>query len=127
MEIEKQTTDLWDMYRKGIEYQNSIDLRTNIPRYMDFFEGRQWKGNIPKGTESMPRCVVNMIKPICRNKKANILSVPYKLVFSSVLHPQEAQVFSRFAEYQNKAMEMNEIDDQAVGKGIKTGTYIYHF
>lgn len=127
MDKEVQTTELWDMYRKGVNYQDSINLRVNIPRYMDFFEGRQWRKDIPKGTETMPRCVINIIKSICRNKKANILSVPHRLVFSSLLNPEKAEMFTRFAEYQNKAMNMKKLDDDAVDSSTKAGTYIYHY
>ena len=124
---ENSTTDLWSMYRKGIDYQNNTHLRTNIPRYIDFYEGKQWSPVIPKGTESMPRCQVNIIKPICRNKKANILSVPYRLNYSSITDKEKSLTFTRFAEYQQKAMGMRDLDSAAIDCGIKTGTYIYHF
>lgn len=124
---ENSTTDLWSMYRKGIDYQNNTHLRTNIPRYIDFYEGKQWSPVIPKGTESMPRCQVNIIKPICRNKKANILSVPYRLNYSSLSDREKSLTFTRFSEYQQKAMGMADLDSAAIDNGIKTGTYIYHF
>ena len=127
MDNEKSVTTLWEMYRKGIDYQNNTRMRNNIPRYIDYYEGKQWSSKVTKGTESMPRCQVNFIKPICRNKKANILSVPYRLKFSSINNKEKSLVFTRFAEYQQKAMGMDELDSQAIDSGIKTGTYIYHF
>lgn len=123
----EKTTDLWEMYKRGIDYQNSTKLRQQIPRYIDFYEGKQWSSTIPKGTESMPRCQINIIKQTCRNKKANILSVPYRLTYSSLTDKEKSVIFTRFAEYQQKAMGMKELDSEAMDSGIKTGTYIYHF
>lgn len=123
---EKEVTKLWEMYENGISYQTATGIRQNIPKFIDYYEGRQW-GVVPKGTEAIPRVVVNEIKPICRNKKANILSVPFRLNFKSLKNPEKAQAFSRFAEYQQHAMGMSDIDSDAIDGGIKTGTYIYHY
>lgn len=127
MENIEKITDLWRMYEDGKNYQKVSKLRDNIPRFIDFYEGRQWSEDIPKGTETMPRCQINIIKPICRNKKANILSVPYRLNYSSITDKEKSSIFTKFAEYQQKAMGMKNIDANAIDCGIKTGTYIYHF
>lgn len=122
-----KVTELWEMYQQGVLYQTASHLRDNVPRFIDFYEGKQWSSVIPKGTESMPRCQFNIIKPICRNKKANILSVPYKLNYSSLNNEELSIKFTRFAEYQQKAMGIDDIDSDAIDKGIKAGTYIYHY
>lgn len=125
---EEQVTKLWELYKDGINYQDMLGLRDEIPRFCDFYEGRQWDlSKVTQDTKSMPRCQINIIKPICRNKKANILAVPYRLKFSSLNNPDLATQFERFYDYQQKAMNMSDRDSEAMNDAVIKGTYIYHF
>ena len=60
-----KVTLLWERYRKGREYQAAQRLTTLLPRYVDFYEGRQWPP-ATRSTKDLPRPVVNIIKMICR-------------------------------------------------------------
>lgn len=67
MDGEKRKSKLWGMYEHGRAYQATIGLLDQIPKNVDFYEGRQW----PPATEStkdLPRPVVNFVKFIVRNK-----------------------------------------------------------
>ncbi|MBQ7353520.1 MAG: hypothetical protein IJW54_05930 [Clostridia bacterium] len=123
---EENITNLWKLYQKGIEYQNSIGLRTNIPKFVDFYEGKQWP-NATENTKNLPRPVINIIKMICRNKKAALLSVPVRLVYESENVGAEVEKFNKFAEYIVKEIGLDEIDKNAVDDSVKKGSFFQHF
>lgn len=118
--------EIWQMYDDGLHYQSAVGISTNVPRYVDYFQGKQW-GKVEKGTEQMPRMVFNIIKMICRNKKANLLSVPCRLIYKSESDSERAEQFTRFAEWWKKDARLDEIDSQAVDDAVQTGSYFYHF
>ena len=105
---DKNVTELWKRYREGIEYQGAIGIRTAIPKYIDFYEGRQWPSPT-EATKNLPRPVVNFIKMICRNKKAAILASKVHLVYKSDNINADVEKF-------------NNIDD-----AVKKGSYFYHY
>ncbi|MBQ7353585.1 MAG: hypothetical protein IJW54_06270 [Clostridia bacterium] len=123
---EESITNLWKLYQKGIEYQSSIGLRTNIPKFVDFFEGRQWP-SATENTKNLPRPVINIIKMICRSKKAALLSVPVRLVYESENVGAEIEKFNKFAEYIVKEIGLDEIDKNAVDDSVKKGSFFQHF
>ena len=123
---EESITNLWKLYQKGIEYQNSIDLRTNIPKFVDFYEGKQWP-SATENTKNLPRPVINIIKMICRSKKAALLSVPVRLVYESENISTEVEKFNKFAEYIVKEIGLDEIDKNAVDDSVKKGSFFQHF
>ena len=57
-------TDIWKEYKNGLEYQGKIGIRENIPKYVDFYEGKQWPAPT-ENTKNLPRPVANIIKMIC--------------------------------------------------------------
>ncbi len=101
-------------------------MATNIPRYIDYYQGKQW-GKVEKGTEQMPRLVFNVLKMIGRNKKANMVSVPCRLVYKSEIDSERAEMFTRFAEWWTKDARADEIDNQAIEDGFTTGGYFFHY
>ncbi len=120
------TTQLWNDYQNGVKYQSTLGLSDKIPEYVDFYEGRQW----PKATErtkTMPRPVINIIKMICRNKKAAILSVPVKIIYKSDDTSVDMIAFNRFAEYIQKEIGQEMLDKRAIDDGVKKGSYFYHY
>jgi hypothetical protein len=102
------------------------EMATNIPRYIDYYQGKQW-GKVEKGTEQMPRLVFNVLKMIGRNKKANMVSVPCRLVYKSEIDSERAEMFTRFAEWWTKDARADEIDNQAIEDGFTTGGYFFHY
>lgn len=118
--------NLWDMWQKCKEYQEKIGLRTNIPNFVDFFEGRQWPAPTPR-TKSLPRPVVNIIKMICRNKESAIASSVVKLIYKAENDDLKAKKFTDFADYIQKEMRQEDYDAKAIHDGALKGTYIYHY
>ncbi|MBO7342341.1 MAG: hypothetical protein J6U87_06630, partial [Clostridia bacterium] len=110
-------------------YQGSMGFTRKFPKYVDFYEGRQWPA-ATEHTKGLPRPVLNVTKMICRNKRAAILSVPVRIAY----HPETpdlgadmAQRFNRFADYIQKEMRLGEADKRAIHDAVVKGSYFYHF
>lgn len=123
---DENVTELWKRYQQGIEYQVTIGIRTDIPKYIDFFEGRQWP-TATEATKNLPRPVVNFIKMICRNKKAAILNSKVRLVYKSDDINADVDKFNHFANFIEKEMGQAELDKQAIDDAVKKGSYFYHY
>lgn len=119
-------TPLWSMYQQGIDYQNSKGIRYNIPKYVDFYEGRQWP--LPtESTKNLPRPVINIIKMICRSKKSSILSTPVKIAYKSYSCGTDVEKLNDFAQYVLNELGQDSLDRLAIDDGIKKGSYFYHY
>ena len=123
---EENVTELWKRYRQGIEYQEKIGIRTEIPKYIDFYEGRQWP-KATKDTKNLPRPVVNFIKMICRNKKAAILASKVRILYRSDDNDADVDKFNEFASFVGKEMDQDGLDKRAVEDGVKKGSYFFHY
>ncbi len=119
-------THLWKMYEDGIDYQHKIGIRYNIPKYVDFYEGRQWPAPT-ESTKNLPRPVVNIVKMICRSKKSSILSMPVRIYYKSYSQSTDVEKLNSFAEYIQKDMNQDGLDRLALDDGIKKGSYFYHY
>lgn len=123
---DEQPTKLWEMYQNGLAYQRLAGLSSNIPTFVNFFEGRQWPAPT-KNTKNLPRPVVNIVKLICRNKKSAILSTPVKLVYKAEDENVDTDKFTNFADYIQKEIRQEELDAKAIDDGVKKGSYFYHY
>lgn len=123
---EKETTDLWEDWRKCQAYQSTLGLSEGIPKYVRFYEGRQWPPPT-ENTKNLPRPVVNLIKMIVRNKKSALLSSPIRIVYQSEEERDEVEKFNRFAEYIQREMGQEALDKAAIHDGVIKGTYVYHY
>lgn len=126
MQAQEQAAQIWKDYENGRAYQATLGLDRIIPLCVDFYEGRQW-GQIKKGTENYPRPVVNFIKMIVDNKRANLMSSPLKILYKSDNPNTATDKFNNFAEYWQKEAQMTYIDTEAIKAGIIKGTYVYHY
>lgn len=117
---------LFRYYRKGLEYTLGLGLDAKIKKNIAFYEGDQWAPPT-EATRAMPRPVVNVVRFICRNKRAMLTSVPVKLVYSSESNPERAKELTSFAEYISKKMSLDEIDSRAIRDALLKGSYFYHF
>lgn len=113
-------------FDEGVEYQQTMRFPTAFSQYVNFYEGRQWP-KVAKGTENMPRPVLNFTKMICRNKKSAILSVPGRIVFYAENDSSRVQKFNRFAAYIQKEMRQEALDAEAIHNGTVKGSYCYHY
>jgi hypothetical protein len=126
MAMREDITELWKDYQNGIAYLNNTGLRKKLPQYVKFYEGDQWAAPT-KNTKNMPRPVINIVKMICRSKKAAILSTPVKIVYEAEDDSVDVETFNRFAEYIQKEIGQDELDSDAVSDGVKKGCYFYHY
>lgn len=116
---------LYRLYQKGVDYTLKIGLDTKIKKNVAFYEGDQWAPPT-EATRAMPRPVVNVVRFICRNKRAMLTSVPVKLVFSSERNPERARELTDFASYISKKMDLEELDSRAIRDALIKGSYFYH-
>ena len=100
-----QVSALWKMYEDARAYQDTIGLSSDVPMWVRFYEGDQWP-RATKNTQHLPRPVVNMTKMVCRNKKANILSTPVKLVYETDDGSNAGKKFTEFTAFIEKEMQM---------------------
>ena len=121
-----EQTHLWSLYHEGIDYQIKSGLRYNIPKYIDFYEGRQWPAPT-ENTKNLPRPVVNIVKMICRSKKSSILSTPVRILYKSYSKSTDTDKLNDFAQSIQKEMNQEGLDRTAIDDGIKKGSYFYHY
>ena len=124
--MNESVTELWKDYLKGQDYTTSIGLSKRIKTNVDFFEGRQWPPST-EATRSMPRPIVNIIKFICRNKRAMLTSAPVKLIYSSRVDKEKAESLTEFAAYVMREMDVEDLDSRAIRDAVLKGCYFYHF
>lgn len=123
---EELAIEIWKQYESGKAYLSAIGLTNIIPLCVDFYEGRQWS-TPKKGTEHFPRPMVNFVKMIADNRRANLMSSPLKIVYKSDNESIETEKFNHFAEYWQKEAMIKSLDSEAIKDGIIKGTYVYHY
>lgn len=126
MEDVSSCTALWRDYERGKEYQDRMGLSVKIPVYVRFYEGNQWPA-VTADTRSFPRPVVNIVKMICRNKKAAILSTPVRIRYHSDRLGVNVKKFNDFSDYIVKEMKLERKRKTAVKDGSVKGTYATHY
>lgn len=123
---DEQAAYIKKCFEEGVKYQQEMGFTKSFPQYVNFYEGRQWP-KVAKGTENMPRPVVNFTKMICRNKKSAILSVPGRIVYHAENQSSEVQKFNHFAAYIQKEMKQDTLDREAIHNATLKGSYAYHY
>lgn len=123
---EIKITKLWEDFEHARAYQNSLELTTQIPVNVDFYEGRQWAAKT-EATRHIPRPVVNIVKFITRSKKSSIVGAPISLVFTSNGNPDMARKLTEFNKTIENEMEMDELRNKLVQEGIVKGTGVLHY
>lgn len=117
---------IWNEWEQGLSYQKKLRLKEICEQCVDFFEGRQWPQATEK-TKNLPRPVINIVKFIINNKKANILSSKISTVYKPLIHSQEeaqlategASAFTSFANHIKKEIKQEDLDSQAILDGLK--------
>lgn len=122
----EDVTALWRDYQHGLDYQVQSGLAKNLPEFVRFFEGKQWPAPT-KLTRNMPRPVVNIIKMICRNKKAAIGASRTRIVYSTPRSGVDVESFNRFSDYICREIEQEKYDKEAIDDAVKGGNYNFHY
>jgi len=73
------TTKIWDLYSKGIEYIQKINLVNKTDKCHRFFNGDQWHG-VKADNEELP--ILNFIKGVVKYKVATVAQNTMSAVFS---------------------------------------------
>ena len=123
---EQHVSELWQMFRRGREYQTARGLSRTLPLCVKFYEGDQWAPPT-RNTRNLPRPVVNITKMICRSKKSAILASPMRILYRSYDKGVDTARLNRFAEYIQKELGQDELDRRGIDCAVKKGTYIYHY
>lgn len=123
---EIEITKLWQDFEHARSYQNNLELTTQIPVNVDFYEGRQWAAKT-EATRHIPRPVVNITKFIVRAKKSSIVGAPVSVVFTSNRNPDLAQKLTEFNKTIENEMDMDELRNKLVQEGIVKGTGVLHY
>ena len=124
--MEEKVCELWQMYRQGASYMRALHLPETVRQNVRFYEGDQWAPPT-QATKNMPRPVVNMVKFVCRNKRAKLVLTPVKLLYKCESNPALGERFTRFADFMLREMHMKEMDSRAIKDGLLKGSYCYHF
>jgi hypothetical protein len=123
---EIKVSKLWEDFEHARSYQQTIELTSQIPTNVDFYEGRQWPAKTD-ATRHIPRPVVNITKFIVRSKKSSIVGAPVSVVFTSNRNPDLAQKLTEFNKTIENEMDMDELRNKLVQEGIVKGTGVLHY
>lgn len=118
-------TDIWGAYRDSEAYLQNVGLFDNVPRFVDYYEGRQWPTPTAR-TKTLPRPTVNITKFISRNIKSGIVNVPVKIIFQAE-NKEDTRDLNAWHEYIEGELKMRSVDRRNVLSGVKKGTYVYHY
>ena len=92
------TTESWQKYQNGVDYNNRINLYSDTERAFNFFEGRQWAG-LQSG-EEMP--FYNFIRPTVNFKVASVAMNNMDIVYSPMNAGEEQAMLNDVCEKLNK-------------------------
>lgn len=54
-----KTTDVWELYEKGLDYCRSIGMFTDTDKNYRMYNGNQWEGLVTKGIEPIQENFIN--------------------------------------------------------------------
>ena len=108
-----KTTDTWDLYEIGRNYNRRINMYTEGKENYDYYHGRQWEG-IQKPKSQAEPITMNIVKPIVKYKVGIINQNAYEIVFSpnSYANQEELQevtdVARGLSQFVNKTWEKTQ-------------------
>lgn len=135
MTIKTDPASIWAEMQRGIEYQNSINLTTQVPEYVRFKEGDQWPPSTPL-TRHAAKPVINQCDFTIETRKSNILSNTIKMIFEPEELPegqdndellQAAQDMTDMAQNTWNDIDEEELNEEWVEDALLTGTGIKHY
>lgn len=108
----KETTEIWDLYQKGIDYIHKINLVSETDEAHRMYSGDQWYG-LQSGNEKMPQ--YNFIKGIVKYKVAVVSQNTMSAVYSNMGQKDETiiKACEMLNEYFRKQWELAKMDTQS--------------
>jgi len=108
----KETTEIWDLYQKGIDYIHKINLVSETDEAHRMYSGDQWYG-LESGGEKMP--MYNFIKGIVKYKVAVVAQNTMSAVYSSMGSKDEAitKACELLNEHFRKMWELSKMDTKS--------------
>ena len=136
MEKSDKITEIWKEHQKGKQYQQSIKIDKEAPRFIKFKEGDQWP-EATERTKNLPRPVFNIIEMFVGQKRAAItnqnLVLNYRPTESydredlNSLADQGAKDYTDYTHKLWEEMNMDGLNNEMVDDAITLGTGIQHF
>jgi len=107
----KDTTEIWDLYQKGIDYIHKINLVTETDEAHRMYAGEQWYG-LQSGNEKMP--MFNFIKGVVKYKVAMVAQNTMSAVYSNMGQTSEemTKICDMLNEHFRKMWELSKMDTQ---------------
>lgn len=123
-EQKRKETQIWREYQDGVAFLNQKGLSDLLPKYNDFYYGKQWS-EAGENTKNYPRLVINVTQQIIDNQAAS-LAEPIKMEFIADKDEGATQIMTQFTEYILNEMNFDKKQLEMIYSGLKKGTYVAH-
>jgi len=104
-------TDIWQEYRQGLDYLNSVNFFSRVEDSFNFTYGDQWRG-LQNGNERPPQ--LNMLHPILKNSTAlvgqNLMSIYYSSMNYGPQHQELTKICEKLNEHAVSTWERLKMD-----------------
>ena len=112
--MNKDITEIWQLYEKGKDFLDDLNLVNQTTQNYRFYEGDHWHG-LKSGGEKMP--IVEIIKPIIDYKTTILTQNALKAVYnpmnyniSTTDYQMYREICNTLGEYFDKYWEINKMD-----------------
>lgn len=125
---EDDVTKVYDLYQRGVEHHNMLNMYRECEKFHNFYIGDQWHG-LKAGNEELP--IFNFIKPIGKYKIALIAQNQMSIVYSAMggdtdTVTQVCKMLSKFAAAQWEKSKMDTLSWKVIKNAFITGDhYLY--
>ncbi len=111
--IKKEPREIWEEYKKGVDYNAAIDLYETVRINENFYIGKQWEGvNAP----DLPKPVMNIMKRVIAHQTAMIVSDDVGISFTAHYPTDQAEQMAAIF-----ASEVERVIEQAGIKSMHRG------
>ena len=118
------TQEIVGQFQKATSFIDSIELRKEISRCVNFEEGRQW--NMDEDIADYPKITLNIIKQFGKVRKGSILQNEYGYLVNSN-NFKSVRKIQDFLKYLAVKLRLGYLDIKAVNDTFKKGTGIHYF
>lgn len=125
-----KAVELWNLLQRGIHWQSSLGLKSDVELANHFYEGDQWYGldvgstNIDR--ENLPR--LNFIKPTVDHKINLVAMNAVNFMYSAAGKEDICEAVSALANRRYETMKLDDKKWDVVRAGFKEGNaYLYFY